>query len=159
SYMAPEQARGEGKRIGPAADVYALGALLYECLTGRPPFVAETPVDTLLQVIADEAVPPRSLNPRVPRDLETVCLECLQKEPRQRYGSALALADDLRRFLDGEPITARPVTVWERGAKWARRRPAVAALLAVVAVLLLGLVGTSVGYGAYLQATLERVRS
>jgi WD40 repeat protein/tRNA A-37 threonylcarbamoyl transferase component Bud32 len=141
SYMAPEQAGGKGKEVGPAADVYSLGAVLYELLTGRPPFQATTPLDTLLQVLSDEPVPPRRLQPKVPRDLETVCLKCLQKEPHRRYASGQALADDLRRFLDGQPVTARPVTPVERALKWARRRPAVAGLVALVAAVTLAGIG------------------
>ena len=134
SYMAPEQAGGKSKEIGPAADLYALGAILYECLTGRPPFRAATILETLEQAIADEPVAPRQLQPQTPRDLEIICLKCLEKEPRRRYASGEALADDLRRFLDGQPITARPTPAWERAVKWARRRPAVAALSAAVAL-------------------------
>jgi WD40 repeat protein len=141
SYMAPEQAAGRPKDVGPAADVYALGAILYELLTGRPPFRAATPLDTVLQVVGDDPVPPRRLQPMVPRDLETVCLKCLDKQPRRRYASAAALAADLRRFLAGEPVTARPVTSVERALKWARRRPAVAGLLLLVAAVTLTGVG------------------
>jgi WD40 repeat protein len=133
SYMAPEQAGGKGKEVGPAADVYALGAILYECLTGRPPFKAATALDTILQVTTDEPVPPVQLQSKTPRDLETICLKCLRKEPAQRYASAAELAEDLRRFRAGEPIRARPASALERAAKWAKRRPAVAALIGVVA--------------------------
>ncbi len=129
SYMAPEQAGGRSKEIGPASDIYALGAILYELLTGRPPFRAETPLDTIFQVNNNDPVPPRRLVPKLPRDLETICLKCLEKVPARRYASAGDLADDLQRFLESKPIQARPTPAWERLAKWIRRRPAVAALI------------------------------
>jgi serine/threonine-protein kinase len=147
SYMAPEQALGKASDIGPAVDIYALGAILYESLTGHPPFEAPTAVETERRVIFEEPVPPSRLKAGVPRDVETICLKCLHKNPTRRYASAQDLADDLHRFLDGKPVRARPVGVAERTLKWARRRPA-AALLVVV---LLGLVVAATGLGVWLN--------
>jgi serine/threonine protein kinase len=134
SYMAPEQATGTGALIGVTTDVYALGAILYELITGRPPFRGLTYLETLEQARSQEPVPPRQLSPNIPRDLETICLKCLQKQQRSRYQSAEELAEDLRRFLAMESIHARPISTLERSVKWARRRPAVAALLGVSAL-------------------------
>jgi formylglycine-generating enzyme required for sulfatase activity/tRNA A-37 threonylcarbamoyl transferase component Bud32 len=153
-YMAPEQAGGKSKDVGPAADIYALGAILYELLTGRPPFKAATHIDTVLQVLADEPVPVRRLQPKTPADLETICLTCLHKQPLKRYSSAVDLADDLRRFLADEPIQARPTGVRERAVKWVRKRPAIAALLATV--LLVTAAGVTAFAWAYRQAVRDR---
>jgi WD40 repeat protein len=153
-YMAPEQAAGQGKgrTVGPATDVYALGTILYECLTGRPPFHAETALDTMLLVVNAEPEPPRRLQRGLPRDLETICLKCLQKEPGKRYASAQALADDLAAFQRGEPVRARRASLPERAYRLARRRPVAAGL---VALLLVGLAWAGWEYGpsAYRLAT------
>jgi hypothetical protein len=146
--MAPEQAEGRLKDVGPHTDVYALGAVLYECLTGRPPFVGASVLETLEQVRTREPVPPSRLRPQVPRDLETICLKCLHKEPARRYASALELAEDLGRYLCGEPVRARPVGRLERAGRWCRRKPAAAALVgvsALAALVLVGVIGTSAG--------------
>jgi tetratricopeptide (TPR) repeat protein len=154
SYMAPEQARGRTHEIGPQADVYALGAILYEMLTGRPPFKGPSSMETVRQVIEEDPVAPSRLQSRVPRDVETICLKCLRKEPHRRYASAAELAADLGRYLAGETILARRTPPWERAAKWARRHPTAATLLA----LALAASATAVGVAIRLDAEANRRR-
>jgi serine/threonine-protein kinase len=144
SYMAPEQAEGRPDATGPAVDIYALGAILYELLTGRPPFQGENAAATMYLVTTRDPVPPSRLNPNAPRDLETICLKCLHKLPARRYSTAQELADDLGRFLEGKPVRARPVGVVERALKWARRHPTAALLTAVLLFALVAGIGTVV---------------
>jgi WD40 repeat protein/tRNA A-37 threonylcarbamoyl transferase component Bud32 len=158
-YMAPEQAAGQVRQIGIAADVYSLGSILYELLTGRPPFRAETPMEVLTQVMNDEPVAPRLLEPKVPKDLETICLKCLEKAPRKRYLTAQALAEDLERWFAGEPIVARPAGWPERLAKWAKRRPAVAGLMLTLLVSLAGLLGLAAWSYARISQALDDVEA
>jgi serine/threonine protein kinase/WD40 repeat protein len=157
SYMAPEQAAGHASKIGPTADVYSLGAILYELLTGRPPFRGETPMATLQQVLASEPVSIRLLTPNVPHDLATICSKCLRREPDQRYQSAAELADDLARHLSDQPIRARPISRAERAWRWCRRNPALATLAGTVALLLIAVAGisslASIRLGDQLQKT------
>jgi tetratricopeptide (TPR) repeat protein len=155
SYMAPEQAEGRNREIGPAVDIYSLGAILYELLVGRPPFKAGNPIDTVRQVIEQEPVPPRQLEPRVPHDLETICLKCLEKDPARRFASAAELADDLRRFVEGDPIHARPTPGWERAWKWGKRRPAIVALVGVTTLALLGMVLFIIWHNVSLRSQLD----
>jgi serine/threonine-protein kinase len=154
SYMSPEQAAGKVRDVGPAADTYALGAILYDLLTGRPPFKGETIMDTLYDVMSTEPVPPCRLQPKLPKDLETICLKCLEKEIPKRYASAGDMADDLRRWLHGEPIRARPVGMVEKAAKWAKRRPTAAALVLVSVLAVLSLI-----VGGFTFAHMESARA
>jgi tetratricopeptide (TPR) repeat protein/predicted Ser/Thr protein kinase len=145
SYMAPELLRLSSRPMQATVDVYGLGAILYELLTGRPPFQAESPQETLVQALLNDPVPPAKLQPKLPRDLDTICLKCLAKTPTRRYLTAESLHGDLCRFVAGRPISARPTSVWERAAKWARRRPALATLAALATAMVAGLL--LVGWG------------
>ena len=157
SYMAPEQAEGKIKEITAAADIYALGAILFEMLTGRPPFLGATPLETLMQVRFKDPVPPRQLQSMVPRDLETICLKCLHKDPAKRYPSADSLADDLRRFLQGVPIWARQVSSVERLWHWCRRQPAVASLAGLLTLVMAS--GIPILIGLWLRAAAHAERA
>ena len=157
SYMAPEQAGGRTKEITTAVDVYALGAILFELLTGKPPFLGDTVAQTLQQVLTEEPVPPRRLQSSVPRDLETICLRCLEKDPRRRYSSAQDLAEDLRRFQADEPILAKPSSVGRRLWKWAKRRPAAAALVVAIVLGSAALLAEGLWYQRELEKSLAEV--
>jgi serine/threonine protein kinase len=136
-YMAPEQAKGSAEEIGPAADIYSLGVILYEMLAGRPPFISSSAVDVLRQHVSDPPTPPRQLRRELPRDLEAICMRCLEKDPRRRYPTAQALADDLRSFLDGEPVRARPPGPVERVWNWSLKNPVPSTLLLTITAILL----------------------
>ncbi len=159
SYMPPEQASGKLDAVGPVSDVYALGAILYACLTGRPPFQADNPVDTLIQVLEREPVAPRQLKPGTPRDLETICLKCLEKDARHRYATAQELADDLGRYVSDEPILARPANAVERGWRWCRRNPLVATLTTLAVVFLLAGIAVSSGFAILADQRADEARS
>ena len=142
AYMAPEQASASRGSIGVSCDVYALGAILYEMLTGQPPFCGESPWATVLQVIHEDPIPPRRLRPELPRELESICLKCLEKDPRRRYPTAIALAEDLKRFRRGESVTARPPTGMDRVRRWVVRHP-VATSLATISLLAIATIVTT----------------
>src|SRR5262249_9720708 len=155
AHAPPGRAGGETKSAAPPADIYALGAILYDMLTGRPPFKGTSAIETVKQVIEAEPVSPSRIQFRVPRDLETICLKCLQKEPRKRYGTARELADDLNRYLSGEPIRARRTPPLERAYKWTKRHPTLAALLTLAVLGTSTLIGTGLWYWDY-RRSLER---
>jgi tetratricopeptide (TPR) repeat protein/tRNA A-37 threonylcarbamoyl transferase component Bud32 len=156
SYMAPEQTVSDRRGVTTAADVYGLGGILYALLTGGPPFQDSDVIETIRQVREQAPVPPDRRNPRVGRDLATICLKCLEKDPHRRYSSAEALADDLERFLEGKPIVARPMPGWERAWKWTRRKPAAAALMGVSGLSALGLTAGVIIYNVQLQKAVDR---
>ena len=149
NYMAPEQAEGHSNAIGPACDIYALGAILYEALAGRPPFQARTVLESAARVASEEPRPPRRIQPAIPRDLEAVCLKCLEKNPAHRYPTAEALADDLHRFVAGLPVTARPLTFTGRVLKWSRRHPGWAVLILLAAFAPATIAGWEYAKGEY----------
>lgn len=160
AYMAPEQACGRVREIGPSTDVYALGAILYELLAGRPPFVGKNEADTLRLLATDgDIVPPHRYRPGLPGDLEAICLKCLERAPAARYQSATELADDLQRFSAGQPTLARPIGGLRRTWKWAQRKPAIAALLVVCSLGALTILGGSLWYSATLTATLNKLQT
>jgi hypothetical protein len=156
-YMPPEQAGGRLKTGGPWSDVYSLGAILYFLITGRPPFLGDSIEDTLTQVLQKEPVAPRLLVPRIPRDLQTICLKCLQKEPHRRYQTARELADELQRFLNGQPILARLVGSPEKLWRWCRREPAVASLSGIAALVLV--IGAILVLWQWRQTEYQRARA
>jgi tetratricopeptide (TPR) repeat protein/predicted Ser/Thr protein kinase len=159
AYMAPEQAAGKSKEIGPAADIYALGVILYEMLTGRPPFQGTTVLETLDQVRLQEPISPKRLQPKLPRELETICLKCLEKAPNRRYPTAQELADDLGRFLAGEPIKARHTAAWERAIKWAKRKPMAASFLGAIVLGTLGVfLSAAIAWGQRNRAVNSEVK-
>lgn len=153
SYMAPEQAAGRSDATLPAVDIYSLGAILYECLTGRPPFLAETEIETLLQIAERDPVRPRQLQPRIPRDLETICLKCLYKDPAKRYSTAGELADDIGRFRAGDSIRARPAGLVENSGKWIRGHPSAAMAVAAGLLVMVGFLVVTAVYTSHLKAT------
>ena len=155
SYMAPEQARGNTDQVTAATDIYALGATLYEMIAGRPPFVGATPLETLQQIVSQEVLPPSRVQPGIPRDLETVCLKCLEKPPERRYASAADFAEDLQRFLAGQTVRARPVGRAARAGRWIKRHPARAGLITMAAIAVAAFIG--LGVGAAYQDRLETV--
>jgi serine/threonine protein kinase/WD40 repeat protein len=157
SYMAPEQAEGKSRMVGPSADIYALGAILYEMLTGRPPFQGDSLLDVLEQVRKGEPVPPSQLLPKLPRDMETICLKALAHAPNSRYVSAGALAEDLEHFVNGEPIQARPISRLERLVRWCRRRPAQAGMILMAVILTMTLVTSSLLIAMY-SASREKIQ-
>ena len=157
SYMAPEQIDGRGGGVGPATDIYALGALLYELLTGVAPFRGLTPMETLCQVVEADVVPPSRFRLELPSELDTICLKCLEREPANRYASAQELADDLRWYQENKPILARPLSRFKRASKWIRRQPMVAALIALIVVLGSSLVGVIGWYNVYLRQTNQQL--
>ncbi len=159
SYMAPEQAEGESSKIGPRTDVYALGAILYELLSGRPPFRAATALETLAHVKDADPVAPSKIQPGMPADIETICLKCLEKQPVRRYATALDLAEDLRRFQAGEPILAQDPPFWLLLWKRARRRPALSAALLVTAAAVVLLIGGSLYYNAQLRESVRKAQA
>lgn len=158
SYMSPEQASGRTHHIGVATDIYSLGAILYECLVGHPPFRGATPFETVLQVTHDDPVPLRRLRPDLPRDLETICMKCLAKEPTKRYSSAQTMADDLLRFLNREPILARPASLWERSRLWVRRHPAKAVMYASLLAAAALFTGLAIRHNTVLTAAYKQTQ-
>ncbi len=159
AYMSPEQARGDSPKSSPASDIYSLGAIFYELLTGRPPFVGTRPIEVLAQVVADDPVRPSQLVRRMPADLQTICLKCLEKNPNRRYGSALELAEELARFQANIPIIARHTTTLERGWRWCRRHPAISVSLTSIAALLLSISVMTTVYSVLLKDQLKQTKT